>query len=522
MTMGACTRAGGALLLLAVCRSAGQETGTGPADAIADPKNASAVVATVGPIAITAREFLLSYEFGPAFPKREADSRSRYMGFMINEKLIALDARERGLGGDPRVVQSLAEVEGDLATEELYKDDVLLNVTVTDADLQRSVRRSLRHLSLRWLFSRSEAGSERLARLLALGVPFDSLFILQLGDSTNVDDRSLETTQFSLGLKNPGLAGVVDTLRPLRPSAPVRGSDGWYIVRIQDGWEEKLPTESAVTTLRSDARRALVQHRADSLSDLYVHRMMMDHGPVILGPALAVLRGYLAGVWAPDRHGAEWDSLADPASIDAHGADTLVSMRSGGITLAECVRWYQHRDTAIRLSITSPRSFAISVEQMVWRMVRDRLLVDRARDRRLQARESVAAQRRWWEDKILFERAMEDMARGITIDDKALRDYYDEHKRSYATPDGKILPLEEARDDVRRDLHDMKMTASMFRKLVALKKKYPIEIKRDILLHLPVSEEHEPKAIDAYMVKKGGTFPRPAFPTIDTQWQTWQ
>jgi hypothetical protein len=46
-------------------------------------------------------------------------------------------------------------------------------------------------------------------------------------------------------------------------------------------------------------------------------------------------------------------------------------------------------------------------------------------------------------------------------------------------------------------------------------------VKNDVLMSLPLDVEDNPKAIDVYMAKKGGTFPHPAFPVIDFEWATW-
>ena len=43
---------------------------------------------------------------------------------------------------------------------------------------------------------------------------------------------------------------------------------------------------------------------------------------------------------------------------------------------------------------------------------------------------------------------------------------------------------------------------------------------RSVLARIPVEED--PKAVDIYAVKKGGTFPRQAFPVIDMMWETWR
>jgi hypothetical protein len=61
----------------------------------------------------------------------------------------------------------------------------------------------------------------------------------------------------------------------------------------------------------------------------------------------------------------------------------------------------------------------------------------------------------------------------------------------------------------------------MLHRLVALKRQYRVVVKDDVLSDLPVDVENNPKAIDAYIAKKGGTFPHPAFPVIDFGWAAW-
>src|SRR5512142_2430793 len=77
------------------------------------PSYDSVVVAGVGNREITGQEFLLSYEFGPAFPKRGPDAKRRYLDFMINEKLLALDGYAMGLDSVSSAREMLQEIEGD-------------------------------------------------------------------------------------------------------------------------------------------------------------------------------------------------------------------------------------------------------------------------------------------------------------------------------------------------------------------------------------------------------------------------
>ena len=77
-------------------------------------------VASIGPLNITVEEFYNSYEFGPAFVKRKKDSKKRYLNYMINEKLLALDGYSRGVDKSDDVESVLKDFESDIATEEMF------------------------------------------------------------------------------------------------------------------------------------------------------------------------------------------------------------------------------------------------------------------------------------------------------------------------------------------------------------------------------------------------------------------
>ncbi len=192
------------------------------------------------------------------------------------------------------------------------------------------------------------------------------------------------------------------------------------------------------------------------------------------------------------------------------------------VAMKRFLEWYDARSTILRLRATSVHAFQLSLEQLVWRMVRDGLLVDRAFQRKLQNRESVRTQRAWWEDKVLFAMEKRKFESSIPMSDAALKAYYSAHRRRYTGEHGDTLAFAAARNDVTRDYVSQEMTKLLFHRLVALRRKYPVRIEEQILASLPVDSENDRRAIDVYVAKKGGTFPHPAFPTIDYDWQTWE
>jgi hypothetical protein len=131
-------------------------------------------------------------------------------------------------------------------------------------------------------------------------------------------------------------------------------------------------------------------------------------------------------------------------------------------------------------------------------MVRDNSLTKIAYSRGYQNNKSVRDQLGWWKDKIVYALVRDEIIGSVLVNNS------DESFKFVNKP----LP-----DDANKKL---------LHKVLALKQKYKIKINKDLLGEIKVENENDPKTIDMYAVKKGGIFPRPAFPTIDMLWQNWQ
>jgi len=490
----------------------------------------SLIVARVGPIVITAKEFLISYEYGPAFVKRGKDSKKRFLNFMINEKLLALDGYKQGVQSEAEIKETLSEIEGDLATEELFKDDVMSKVEVPEEEIENSVAKAKIHLSLKWLFTQSLEDMKHKSRLLKEGISFDTLFIQQLNDSTVYEDRYLETSLFKLETKNPDLAKIVDVLPVGKVSHPISTPDGWYFIKIINSWTNALTTETEKMKLRYNVERALFKRKMDALSDQYVRNMMSEANPIIIRKTFNLLRAYIGEKILPPEKFYDWNlgkqvleefGPLNITDIEKHGDLHLVEYSQGTFKLEDFLIWYRTRESNIRFKTSSQKSFFVSLQQMVWRMVRDNLLVKRSYQRGLQNREIVKTQKQWWKEKILYSATKSNLIQSIEANDAQLREYYLKNKRSYRNRTGEVIPFNKAKWDVRRDYYSSEITKKLLHRILNLRQQYKVEIYEDILNRLFVNMENDSKAIDVYVVKKGGTFPRPAFPTIDNDWKNW-
>ncbi len=498
---------------------------------LTNPGYGKMVVAKVGNRAITAEEFLLSYEFGPAFPKSEPDSKKRYLDFMINEKLLALDGYAHGLERSPQARQALAEMEGDLASEELYKDDIAAKVHIPSGTIERGVADEQISLDVKWLYAASIDEAGNFQRKMKSGISFDSLFALQLASEVSREDRSMEMSKFRLQMRNPVLASILDTLPVGKISLPIHVEDGWYIVKLGNIWKSPIVAETEVAKRREDVNRALVQHVSDSLSDLYVNRIITHRQPIIVRRNFDIMEAHLAQSIVDSEAFARWNILdelvqkwgpVDVSDISPFREDSLVAYAGGYYTVDDFLRWYDARSPNLKLRLESPQTFFASLQGYVWRMVRDRFLAERALQRGYQKKKVVKAQLQWWKDKIVYELRKAALADSITLDDSALHKYYNQHPRDYRDTTLTLLPFDQVKDNVKKDHYNAELTKLMLHCILALKQKYHVTVYEKELQSLHVDSENDPRAIEVYAVKKGGTFPHPAFPSIDHEWSTWE
>ncbi|MBD3289746.1 hypothetical protein GF337_13145, partial [candidate division KSB1 bacterium] len=390
----------------------------------------SEVVAQVGDIDITAGEFVVNYEFGPAFLKRMQDSKQRYLEVMINEKLLALEGYARGLDDSPQVKRSLREVEGDLITEELYKEDVLSKIDVSEQELAEAVEKSRETLSVQWLFTESMDQILEWKKALDQGISFDSLFFAQLSDSVSLDDRMMEKTRFEIDLDNPSLGRIVDTLKYSEPSLPIKVNDGWYIVNINNVVKDVIITESQRAQQRERAKRKLMQYKSERLADQYVHEMMMQQNATIKRDTFNLLMAHIGKMTLRPEKYEEWelpkllDENPDENFIEHHGNSALVQYDSGEITLADFINWYQIRSNYFHFDVSSKMNFFGSLQRTIWQMMRDKLLIERAYERGLDRLPSVREQKQWWGEKIVYSAMKLELAKDVNVTEEKLRDYY--------------------------------------------------------------------------------------------------
>jgi len=472
------------------------------------------IVASIGSIYISAEEYIYSYEYGPAFVKRKTDSKNRYLKYMIYEKLLTLDGYSRNLDKEEDITSLIKDFESDLATEEMFKKDILKNVEISEEEIDTVVTQKQLELDIRWLYAKNIEEKNDLILELNNGVTFDYLYQLQFEDSIYLDDRSMKINRYQLGKKNPELAEKVDTLPVGEVSNPIEADDGWYIFKLNNIWRNVILTESEFVRIRHEAINALKKKKMDQLSDEYVNQLLIVNNPVIKRQSFNLLRSYI-GLYTLSKEKYDLWILSDKlnraldelnVTKENIGQTILVEMNDGIILLKEFLVWHRNRSQYIKFNKKNFQSFSSSVESLLWRMVRDKLLTAQAYERNFQKTESVTKQSKWWKDKIVYSAVIKNIVESVELGEEEVR-----YNR-----------LESLDVKSNEEKINTEITRRLFLKLNKLKREYDVKINKDVLAKINVSEENNPRAIDFYTVKKGGLIPRTPYPTIDFEWINWE
>ena len=473
-------------------------------------------VAKVGDVEITAEEFFYSYEFGPAFIKKGKDSKERHLKYMINEKLLAEDGYSRNIDTSAQVKEMFDAFVDDLATEELFKDEILSKVSIADGEVDTVMSQKQLELELKWIFTQSKDEMIRLHSEMIGGISFDSLYNVQFSDSVFKSDRYMKTDRYKLQKNNPALAQIIDTLKIGDITAPIHTNDGWYLMKIDNVWRNMITTEADRAKLREESVRGITQRKMDEISDEYVHNLLLEHEPVIKGVAFSIARSYIGEFQLPREKFEEWKlseklnealEKIEPAERSDLASQSLVEMDNQNVTLKDFMIWYRTRDQYLKFNKADINTFSASLEQYIWQMLRDDLLAEVAKEKGYYSKDIVKKQAKWWKDKIVYSSVRNELTNAVILEAGELG----ENKlasRDNTKTDGEIISQE--------------LAVKMFRTVNKLKEQYPVTINNDVLSSIKVTSENDPTAVEVYSVKKGGLIPRPAYPTIDFDWQSWE
>jgi hypothetical protein len=456
----------------------------------------TAVVARIGSYEITVDNLLESYEVAPAFVRTMDEPLRSLLRYLVYEYLMASEAERIGLDTASFTDRMIRAIEEDLTVDQLYHDDVLSRVQLSEENINAGVQKGRVRIRLRWLFTESLPEAEGMYHAYREGIPFDSLFRRNLPPEMPPESRMFEGTQLHLERDNPDLMKKIVHLKTQEVSEPIEGPDGFYIFRIDEIWQNPILPEHEYTLLREQATSVLTKVRADEISETYIQELFDEEQPEIIPAGMYVIRAYLAEKGLSEERREEFEIpltvMTEGGPQTIIGNPELLSMpvaRTSAftITVQDYLDWFEIRQLQIKRH--SREAFNASILGTVRKMAQDRMLSERAYGRGLHERTGVRRDLQRWKGKILYSVFRRELQRSILISEEQQRTHY-------RIEENKMLHR------LLRDLHA----------------RYDVRIDDELLDRLADSIEEEGFPVNVIFYKPGGTFPRVAYPTIDRSW----
>ncbi len=474
--------------------------------------NPNEILASVDTINITAEEFFYNYEFGPAFTKRNKDSKEMHLNYMINEKLLALEGYKNNLLDNAETKNIYNNIQDDLATEELFKNEILSEIKLSDKEINNIVNQKKIDLEIKWIYSTDENEINNISKLLNDQTLFDSLYNSQINDSVFVDQREMEISRFNLNKKNPTLARYIDSMKVGEITKPININDGWYIIKYDNKIVRIISTQAEYFKLSKEAEEALTKSKMDSLSDSYVNNLLFESKSTIKRDAFNILRSYLGKFILPKEKYDSWDLYKNmEIALSSLGIYTnekysgiiLIESADKNYTLDDFLFWFQPRNLYIKFNKSSLKEYSKSVENCVWQMLRDNLLAQIAKEKNYYETDWVIRQSKWWKEKIVY---------------SALRNQYNNSIEIKQNEKAALVN----NDYTTLEIMSKELSQKYLHTILGLKQNIKIKVDKDLLNKIKVSSEDDKKIINFYSIKKGGLIPRPAYPSIDPDWASWE
>lgn len=514
-----CIRSSLLVLVTAISQalSSGQ-THSGPDD--------SRVIASVGPIPITVREFVDGFECAPAFVKSLKDPKGSYLNFLIDEKLLALEGYANKHDTIGTIRRLVTEIEDDLAVTQWYKEEVMPRISLDSAVVARALGQDNTKIWFRFVFSRDRATMEALSEQLRSGVTFDSIYSTAVDREEIIADEA-SATVFTATYHNPKIAAALAPLRVGMTSDVVQADDGYYLIHMDRVSMNAVITESEYQTRKVRMEARLRQSEADSVAAGLIKRLMERCPPTLKANALKVLQHELVRAFetSPEQRGISELHMLDrfePISPQAESAGLrtiLVDSDCDRFTVGTFVEWYGLRRYPLDLHAPT-KIFAENAKGLVWRMVRDKRLIALARKKGYQNDPEVIWERRLWADKLVYWQERRRIRPPARRSDEQLGAFVREDSQRSGLIESTGAPAAENRpnpaDGTMWSIEDHN---AVFRSLQALRQNAVITIDENVLAQTHVSSGPVSKPIDVFLTRPGATLPRQAFPTIDRDWQ---
>jgi len=484
-------------------------------------KESGPAVARVGSDLITVQEFKLNYEFGFSNLKHGQNNKRTYLDFMINEKLLALEGKKRGLHKSPEIEKMRNQLLGELQIEALLEKEVRNKIMVTEAEIRQEIIESA--VSFKFRYYLADHQDEALnAANLAREDGFSAITDLQNPPgSESLLPSKIQTSGYVT--RNDIPEAVFQNIKDL-PIGNVSGPvelDGKYAVMQMLDIRRKAILEEDFKSRSATVEQQIFYRKYEIAVAQYLDKLLTPKNIKTSGKMFGMLCKAVME-WKNDR---KQISLAEAVKsenenkpglnfLKDNGEQIFVTFENGSLSANQLINELNFKYLPEKNLVE--HDIIKAMNEVIQLSLRDYFLRAEAARQKIQLPSRLNEELVKWTEKWTYQAMLRNDAVAGSVSNTELQKWYRDHEHIYQANRPDTVHLEDVKYLAERDYLRNKMHFLTDSLLDVLSKKYVVEVFSEVLDTVEVSSSKKSKwmTLQAYKTYTG----RLAWPSVDPLW----
>jgi len=484
------------------------------------------VVAKVGEEVITLRQLRQNYEFGFSGLKKGNTGRERlinYLNLMINEKLLALHARELGLDKSEEFYDFRDKMLSALLIEYFIEKDIKANISVTEKEIKDAINKD--KVSFKFKFwAETEYSKALIVRNSILNKGFDGTVesIVKLSDLGDIYVSGYETDYMKWSDLPAELFDALKNLKTGDISEPVFFDGKYFLLEVTDIKRESF-LETEYLSQAPTYRKIILNEKLKKAVLAFVSDLMSEKQIVTRREAFNLLHaGFLEWISLYDRRDISFKKAVEISEVSTpnlyelktRSKEIIVKNSEGGIdfqTLIPMLRtdriYFGNYDSIVSKEV---------LNNEIMLSLRDYYLVGEAKKKDYESQLWVKTNLDDWIDKRLYDEVKTYYLREIKVTESEVMELIVQNTKNHDSYEYEDKVYEKNKQYVIRNLINKKLSEKLLTSTEKLKGIFKTEINYEALNAIQTVEFSKSRWAGVQLFK-GGTG-RLAFPIVDPFW----
>lgn len=442
----------------------------------ASPDTPPLVLATAGPVEVTADDFRAEYGdylLTTGVPDKPMLRRA-FVEQMAAQALLVHEAREAGIGRQAAYLAHEAQARTKLLLD-LYLQRVLFDtLRVTEAELEALFLRVNTDITARHLYAPTREAAEALYARLQAGETFEALAREVFNDSALAASGGSVGT-FGYDEMDPAFEDAAYTLAVGDISEPVQTAQGFSVIQVRDRFTKPLLTETEFAAKRPQLQHYARYRKQQAVRKTHVRELAEALNLTFDARGLSGLLAQVSGM----------AFVESEEAFEAWLAGSLVTFGLPGQRRTWTVGAFRQiaaaTSVAQRGQVRTEADLTTFIEGLA---VRDEIL-RRAEAMRLAETPALAEALLGAMDEFVLAQERDRIAVAVEIPEETLRAAFDEQKDHFDEP----LTFEQARPLIEQQLRVQYRQNALQQTYAALRARYPLTIDTEKLLALRLTND---------------------------------